>query len=118
MVALMVEHIDVTGGHTPLAIAGGGGGGAGGAAGLRDDLQITGARLAAERRLNWWLSLRGSLGWSHAVGLNSWGDVGRDRLDMAGGAALHLGAWGCDVAAGSVDEPEPLRRLGDGVASG
>ncbi len=80
-----------------------------GSAATEDDRATDSLRLAAEQRVNWWLSLRASLAWTRVTFDD---DRAADpHLDVAGGAALHLGAWGLDVSAGSAPLPEPRRWL-------
>lgn len=80
------------------------------------DLAVDHLRVACERRLNWWLSLRASAGLAREPQAGP-DDPDAYRADVAGGAALHLGAWGLDLAAGTARLPEPRRWLsaGDGT---
>lgn len=74
------------------------------------DTTVDHLRLAAEQRVNWWLSLRASAGLVRHVDGSGYPDDDY-HVDVAGGAALHLGAWGLDLAAGSAPVPEPRRWL-------
>ena len=78
-----------------------------------DHLSALSLRVAGEQRLYWWLSLRASLSLTR-VGHRGTGDVAAPDdwvADPAGGAALHLGAWGADVTVGGAPLPEPWRWL-------
>jgi hypothetical protein len=80
-------------------------------------VRALGLRLAAEQRLNWWLSLRAGLGWTSlrregpADGAAEPGTA--DPVDASVGLGLHLGAWGADLAAGNAPLPAPWRWLRD-----
>lgn len=74
-----------------------------------DDRASGSLRLAAEQRLSWWLSLRASLTWTRVTFTD--GRTAEPHVDVAGGAAVHLGSWGLDLAAGSAPLPEPRRWL-------
>ncbi len=102
LVALTIERLDIDNRHALIV---------GNELGLprHDDVTTGSLRLAAEQRLNWWLSLRASLAWTRATYADIRGGAG--QVDAAGGAALHLGVWGLDVAAGSEPLPEPWRWL-------
>lgn len=78
------------------------------------DTNVDHLRLAIEQRVNWWLSLRASTGLVREAHPGGSGEDNYD-VDVAGGAALHLGAWGLDVAAGSAPAPEPRRWLSVGA---
>lgn len=66
-------------------------------------------RLAAERRVNWWLSLRGSL--AVTARADEVELEGRRLVDAAGGFALHLGVWSLDTTASALPAPEAWRWL-------
>lgn len=83
-------------------------------------VRVLGLRLAAEQRLNWWLSLRASAGITDLArySLDDDDDAGRigdTPLDVAAGVGLHLGAWGADLAAGNTPLPAPWRWLAPGA---
>ena len=78
-----------------------------GAHGPVGGVRALGLRLAAEQRLNWWLSLRASVG---VTALERDGDR-EAPVDIAAGAGLHLGAWGADLSAGNTPLPAPWRWL-------
>jgi len=82
-----------------------------------DDVRVLGLRLAAEQRLNWWLSLRAGLGVTDLrradAGAGAAGPRTDDPVDAAVGLGLHLGAWGADLAAGTAPLPAPWRWLRD-----
>lgn len=88
-------------------------------AAVDDDLRAVGLRLAAEQRLNWWLSLRAGLGVTdlRREGDGEAGPRTEDPVDTlvdaAVGLGLHLGAWGADLAAGNTPLPAPWRWLRD-----
>ena len=97
LVALTVERLDFRTEPTLLA-------GDGAQLPAASDQATTSLRVATERRLNWWLSLRASLAWTQVSGADSY-------FDPAGGAALHLGPWGADLAVAGAPLPEPWRWL-------
>lgn len=80
-----------------------------------DDVRALGLRLSVEQRLNWWLSLRATVGATDlAHGRAPDGGTGRPSerpLDAAAGLGLHLGAWGADLAVGNTRLPTPWRWL-------
>lgn len=78
-----------------------------------DRLSALSLRVAAEQRLNWWLSLRASLGVTRVRDLAMGDDAASDvwYRDLAGGAALHLGPWGADLTVAGAPLPEPWRWL-------
>lgn len=98
---LAAEHLDIRVSHTLVA-------GDGERLPRLDDVSTTSLRACAERRLNWWLSLRASLAWTRVTAESG---SSEHYLDPAGGLALHLGVWGVDLAAGAAPLPEPWRWL-------
>lgn len=79
------------------------------------DVRALGLRLSAEQRLNWWLSLRATVGATDLThGRAPDGGAGRPSerpLDAAAGLGLHLGDWGADLAVGNTRLPTPWRWL-------
>lgn len=71
--------------------------------------------IAAERRANWWLSLRGSLSIARLdVDIDGGIDAPGARehpVDAAAGVGLHLGSWGADLAVGNAPSPATRRLL-------
>lgn len=79
----------------------------------RDHIGALSLRVAAEQRLNWWLSLRASLALTRVRNLGPGGATAADdsSVDPVGGAALHLGRWGADLTVAGAPLPEPWRWL-------
>jgi hypothetical protein len=106
LLAVTGEYLDLRSRHTWLA-------GDDSRLPQTDHLSALSLRVAAEQRLNWWLSLRASLSLTRVRNLGTGVAAVPDDayLDPAGGAALHLGRWGADLTAAGAPLPEPWRWL-------
>ena len=109
LLAVTSEYLEIRDRHTYLA-------GADSQLPQADHLSALSLRVAAEHRLNWWLSLRASLALTRIRNPDDFEDGSvtvpdGQYLDPAGGVALHLGRWGADLTAAGAPLPEPWRWL-------